>query len=235
MEDKEIIQLLIERLLEEGCWFTTKKDPTPKEPAYYYKLDQYGDLTEEAQEKVAQEIKDYIGDGAIDIEDAIGLWLHDNINECRVSYEDLLVTKFELKPVIDQIEAYDEVGKVEENKQLKRENYKTRIEEENTKSLNLISSMFTDNNFDSDSPEGQIVMRTSELFNVLSDKGYDVQVAFDNGESTNTILLGNQGGQAVITITNNTEPLRAFTSGSFEINEDNLNTLNDIKSQIETL
>jgi len=144
--------------------------------------------------------------------------------------------KFELKPVVDQIEAYDEIGVVTENKKsLKSESIKTRIEEENTKSLNLISSKFTDKDFSSDSPEGQIIMRTSELFNVLSDKGYDVQVAFDNGESTNTILLGNQGGQVIITITNTNEPLRAFTTGSFEINEDNINTLNDIKSQIEII
>lgn len=115
------------------------------------------------------------------------------------------------------------------------ENYKRRLKEENNKSANLISQMFQADDFDSDSKAGQIVMRTSELFNALSDKGYDVQVAFDNGESTNTILLGQQGGQVIITITDTNQPLRAFTSGNFEINDDNIQVLSDIKEQISTI
>lgn len=117
----------------------------------------------------------------------------------------------------------------------KEENVQRRLEEENNKSLNLISDMFKSKDFDSDSKAGQIVMRTSSLFNALSDKGYDVQVAFDNGESTNTILLGQQGGQIKITITDTNTPLRAFTDGSFELTEDNIKTLEDISKEIKTL
>lgn len=124
---------------------------------------------------------------------------------------------------------------IDENKQIKKEDYKRRLKEENNKSANLISQMFQADDFDSDSKAGQIVMRTSELFNALSDKGYDVQVAFDNGESTNTILLGQQGGQVIITITDTNQPLRAFTSGNFEINDDNIQVLSDIKEQISTI
>ena len=127
------------------------------------------------------------------------------------------------------------IDKIGENKLIKNEDYKRRLKEENNKSANLISQMFQADDFDSDSKAGQIVMRTSELFNALSDKGYDVQVAFDNGESTNTILLGQQGGQVVITITDTNQPLRAFSSGNFEINDDNLQILTDIKEQISTL
>lgn len=127
------------------------------------------------------------------------------------------------------------IDKICENKLIKNEDYKRRLKEENNKSANLISQMFQADDFDSDSKAGQIVMRTSELFNALSDKGYDVQVAFDNGESTNTILLGQQGGQVVITITDTNQPLRAFSSGNFEINDDNLQILTDIKEQISTL
>ena len=119
------------------------------------------------------------------------------------------------------------IDKIGENKLIKNEDYKRRLKEENNKSANLISQMFQADDFDSDSKAGQIVMRTSELFNALSDKGYDVQVAFDNGESTNTILLGQQGGQVVITITDTNQPLRAFSSGNFEINDDNLQILTD--------
>lgn len=120
-------------------------------------------------------------------------------------------------------------------KDKKIENYKRRLKEENNKSANLISDMFQSSDFDADSKQGQIVMRTSELFNALSDKGYDVQVSFDNGESTNAVLLGQQGGQVIITINNTDQPLRAFASGNFEITNDNMNVLKDIQEQITTL
>ena len=120
-------------------------------------------------------------------------------------------------------------------KDKKIENYKRRLKEENNKSANLISDMFQSSDFDADSKQGQIVMRTSELFNALSDKGYDVQVSFDNGESTNAVLLGQQGGQVIITINNTDQPLRAFASGNFEVTNDNINVLKDIQEQISTL
>ena len=122
-----------------------------------------------------------------------------------------------------------------ESKELKTENYKTRLKEENTKSLNLISQMFQDDDFDANSNEGKIVVKTSTLFNTLSDKGYDVQVGFDNGDSQSTILLGQQGGSVNITITDATKPLQAFTSGSIELNDDNLKVLKDITEIIQNI
>ena len=115
------------------------------------------------------------------------------------------------------------------------ENYQRRLDEVNNKSKNLISSMFTDNSFDSDSKQGQIVMRTSEMFNALSDKGYDVEVTFDNGESTSAIQLGQQGGKVMITITNTDQPLRAFTAGNIEVTDESIKILQDIQTQIEVL
>ena len=106
---------------------------------------------------------------------------------------------------------------------------------ENNKSLNLISSKLTDSDFDADSESGQIVLRTSELFNSLSDSGYDVQVAFDNGDSQSTILLGQQGAQIEITINNATSPLKAFVSGNFEINNDNLTILTDVLEKLGSI
>lgn len=124
--------------------------------------------------------------------------------------------------------------KVEEKKTL-QEGKRQRLNEENSKSKDLINSMVTARDFDSDSPQGQIILRTQELFNVLSDRGYDVQVTFDNGESQSVIMLGNQGGSILITITNTNQPLRAFTSGNFEITDDSIQILNDIKEQITAL
>ena len=95
--------------------------------------------------------------------------------------------------------------------------------------------MFTDNSFDSDSKQGQIIMRTSEMFNALSDKGYDVEVTFDNGESTSAIQLGQQGGKVMITITNTDQPLRAFTAGNIEVTDESIKILQDIQTQIEVL
>lgn len=228
MENNEIIELLTGKLKSEDMWFTQKTDPTWEEPARYYKLDEYGDLVESSAKQIVKEINALVGDGAVDITDAIDLWVSDACVDCRVAYKSALVTKFKSKPVVPGIEAY-------ENSVQLAENYKRRLAEENNKSANLISDMFKSPDFDAESEQGKIVMRTSELFNALSDKGYDVQVAFDNGESTNSILLGQQGGQVVITITNTNQPLRAFTSGNFEITDEAINTLNDIQSQISAL
>lgn len=116
---------------------------------------------------------------------------------------------------------------------LKTESVRTRMQEQNTKSANVISAMFTDPDFDADSKEGQIVMKTSELFNVLSEEGYDVQVFFDNGESQNVILLGDQGGQLNITITDANQPLRIYSSGNYEITQDNIKILQDVLNVIK--
>lgn len=508
MEIEEIICTLIAKLKADDMWFTTKQDPTFVEASDYYKLDEYGDLTDKSKEQVAKEIESYIGDGAVAIADALDLWINDAMAECRIAYTSSLVTIFKDKPVVDGIDAfvnpvplaesksieesteykskfddledlidihiktnddklkfynhfndekldsldgdnelkYDDwkaelstnnydgayeylidldadldvtMGKVDENievydtlenilnysieaignvpdvleykgntykaynvlmknyqdngrskikyinveddvnspddyfyvvvqltktetgfsgieKVIDIDNYtqvdnnnglfeqkeystlqqletdelllelekniatfddlkveleklgyvvskanydrdtiaprkyrlvknnqdcdidlrKTkdgkytwkideskqltesairRLNEENNKSANIISQMFQADDFDSDSNQGKIVMRTSELFNALSDKQYDVQVSFDNGESQSAILLGQQGGKVLITITNAEQPLRAFASGNFEITDDNIRTLADIQEQITAL
>ena len=227
MDEKTIIQMLLNKMLEEGLWFTTKNDPTYEEASSYYELDQYGDLTDKAQSKIVKEIEDKLGDGAVEIDDAIDIWINEAGSAYKIAYTDQLVTEFEPKPIVDQIEAY-EGGKIEES-------VKARLKEENNKSLNLISSKLTDSDFDADSESGQIVLRTSELFNSLSDSGYDVQVAFDNGDSQSTILLGQQGAQIEITINNATSPLKAFVSGNFEINNDNLTILTDVLEKLGSI
>lgn len=118
---------------------------------------------------------------------------------------------------------------------IKTENYKTRLREENNKSLELIGQMLQQDDFDANSNEGKIVVKTSELFNKLSDKGFDVQVNFDNGDSQSTILLSKQGGSVNITINNANDPLRAYTSGSFEVNNDTLQVLEDVQDVLNEL
>lgn len=130
-------------------------------------------------------------------------------------------------------EDWDDKVKIEENKIT--ENYQKRLNEVNTKSETTLNDMITSSDFDSDSKAGQIVIRTQELFNVLSDMGYDVDVAFDNGESTSSIQLGTLGGKVVITITDTDKPLRAFISGNFEITDDNLKIFKDIEEQLTVL
>lgn len=221
MEDRDyVINKLLQQLSELGVWFTTKNDPTWEEASSYYELDQYGDLTEKSMDKIYKEVTDKLGDGAVELEDAISIWIQEALSEYKLSYLECLVTEFEPKPVVDNIEAYP--VKLDEN-------YKTRLKEENNKSLNLISTMINDPDFDSESEDGQIVLKTSELFNKLSDKGYDVQVTFDNGESQSSILFGQQGGTVNITITKGNMDLKAFASGNFELNDDNLNSFKDIQ------
>lgn len=226
MEDKNIIEKLLQRMMEDNFWFTTKNDPTFEEASSYYELDEYGDLTTKAENKILDEIKAKVGDGAVDLEDAIELWISDAAMGYKIAYREYLVTQFEQRPVVDQIEAYE--VKLEES-------VKTRLKEENNKSLNAISEKLADPDFDEDSEAGQIVLKTSDLFNALSDEGYDVQVAFDNGESQSTILLGQQGGQIEITITKGSNPIKAFASGNFELNNDNLTTLTNVLERIGTI
>lgn len=122
-----------------------------------------------------------------------------------------------------------------ENKEIKTESVKTRLREENNKSLELIGQMLQQDDFNVNSNEGKIVVKTSELFNKLSDKGFDVQVNFDNGDSQSTILLSKQGGSVNITINNANDPLRAYTSGSFEVNNDTLKVLEDVQDVLNEL
>ena len=221
MENNEIYNLVISQMKDQSLWFTTKNDPTFEEPSYYIELDEYGDPTEKAVNKIVEEVKNYIGDGAVDVEEAVNLFINDQLMAYRISYIDNLVTNFEDKPVVDQIEA-------SENPVQLTESVKTNLKEESTQSLKLIGDKLSDPEFDPDSKAGQIVLKTSELFNQISDKDFDASVSFDNGDSQITILLGQTGGQVNITINDASQPVKAFLSGNMEINNYLLDDLRDI-------
>lgn len=168
-----------------------------------------------------------------------GTWsIYGKSDEGIIDYEDNVE---DYNECVKLLAKFDDVA-LQESKKLKSTltessdtSKRKRLNEENQKSADLISNALSSKDFDIDTPAGQIIKRTSELFNALSDKQYDVQVTFDNGESQSAILLGNQGGKVIITITNGNEPLKAFASGNFELTEENFEILNDIKEQISVL
>lgn len=282
---ENILDLVIETLRDNDTWFTTKNDPTIQEPSYYYELDKYGELTEEGKNKVIEDVQSYVGDGAICEDDAVEMWFNDNLCEFRLDYTDNLKTKFEPKPVVDQIEAYE--VKLQEDKNnsnhfnfkfkgditifqssrvvaletlqelldkfrksssnilkfeyniddgtTKTESYKTRLREENSKSREALDKVLNDETFDAESNRGKMILRAQEVFNKLSDLGYNVEVTIDNGDAELDILLGQQGGKAVITLNSDNQPIKAFASGNFELTKSNLEILNDINEQIQNI
>ena len=115
------------------------------------------------------------------------------------------------------------------------EDYQKRLQEVNNKSANVITDAMQDQNFDAESNSGKIILRTQRLFTALSDKGLDVDVTLDNGESTNTIQLGTAGGKIVITITDDVKPLQAFIAGNVEINDDIINGFQQIADCIKSI
>ena len=282
---ENILDLVIETLRDNDTWFTTKNDPTIQEPSYYYELDKYGQLTEEGKNKVIKDVQSYVGDGAICEDDAVEMWFNDNLCEFRLDYTDNLKTKFEPKPVVDQIEAYE--VKLQEDKNnsnhfnfkfkgditifqssrvvaletlqelldkfkksssnilkfeyniddgtTKTESYKTRLREENSKSREALDKVLNDETFDAESNRGKMILRAQEVFNKLSDLGYNVEVTIDNGDAELDILLGQQGGKAVITLNSDNQPIKAFASGNFELTKSNLEILNDINEQIQNI
>ena len=120
------------------------------------------------------------------------------------------------------------VSSLQEKKSIKLEGARERLDERNEQSADIIEKALqgiTDNTSDK---ENGIITKTSELFNSLSDRGYDVQVSFDNGESTSSISIGQQGANILITITDPEQPLRAFASGNFELNDDTIKMIKDI-------
>lgn len=106
-ENINIMELVLDTLNRDDLWFTQKTDPTYQEASSYYELDEFGDPTEKTIKKIEKEVNSLIGDGAVDIIDAIELWKNDQIAEFRLDFRDNLVTKFELKPVVDNIKAYE--------------------------------------------------------------------------------------------------------------------------------
>lgn len=106
-ENIDIIGIVLDTLKRDGIWFTQKTDPTYQEAPSYYKLDEYGDPDEKTMKKIEKEVKSLIGDGAVDISDAIELWKNDQMVDCRLDFIENLVTEFKAKPVVDGINAYE--------------------------------------------------------------------------------------------------------------------------------
>lgn len=243
----EAIKMWIEKSLAEGKiaykdYLVTKfKDkPVVDDIQAYEVKTENKELNESefANEDLLNDFTQYVANNAVELKD--GLYEIEVPKE--LGYEPVLNTDMLKKAYMKVKKLFNldngDTSIIFENKKVEtnlKESVKTRLKEENTKSLNLISQMFQNDDFDANSNEGKIVVKTSTLFNTLSDKGYDVQVGFDNGDSQSTILLGQQGGSVNITITDATKPLQAFTSGSIELNDDNLKVLQDITEIIQNI
>lgn len=127
---------------------------------------------------------------------------------------------------------FNEALDVKSNRKALTEGARERLDERNEQSASVIDKALQGISEDTSDKESGIIIKTSELFKKLSDRGYDVQVSFDNGESTSSIAIGQQGANVLITITDADQPLRAFISGNLEINDDSLKM---IKSIMEVL
>lgn len=127
---------------------------------------------------------------------------------------------------------FSEALEVKNEKKPLTEGARQRLDERNEQSADIIEKALQGITAETSEQESGIINKTSELFQQLSDRGYDVQVSFDNGESTSSIAIGQQGANVLITITDAEQPLRAFASGNFEINDDSLKM---IKSIMEVL
>ena len=110
-----------------------------------------------------------------------------------------------------------------------KENARKRLDERNEQSADIIAKALAEITPDTNEKESGIINKTSELFNELSEKNYDVQVAFDNGESQLQIDIGQQGASAMITITDANQPIRTFISGNFELTDENIRAIQDLK------
>lgn len=238
----EIVRKLIDRMREKGVWFTTETDPVIC-LGEFYTLDKYGYPTEKAEKQIEKEIKDKVGDGAVDIDEAIDNFIGEAIiDKNTIDYVENLVTKFENEPVIsDEIGAYTNYRYANFNTRKNRykRNFilesRKKLNEENTKSRETIDNIINDTKFDANSNEGKIIMRTNNIFNILSKANYDVTVSIDNGETTSSISIDNQNAQVLITVTNADQELRAYTTGTFEITDENIKTIQDIKNIIKDL
>ena len=124
-ENINIIELVLDTLNRDDLWFTQKTDPTYQEASSYYELDEFGDPTEKTIKKIEKEVNSLIGDGAIDIIDAVELWKNDQIAEFRLDFRDNLVTKFEPKPVVDNIKAYENSVQFPQSKKVEAKTKKT--------------------------------------------------------------------------------------------------------------
>lgn len=136
---------------------------------------------------------------------------------------------------LNKYKKIDECSSVNFNNYTKdklEEGVRQRLNERNEQSAGIIEQALAGITSETSDKESGIITKTSELFNSLSDRGYDVQVSFDNGESTSSISIGQQGANILITITDPEQPLRAFASGNFEINDDSIKM---IKSIMEVL
>lgn len=106
----DILEVTLDRMEQEGVWFTTKDDKLYANAKDLYRLDKYGELEDKSKERLVNEVEQYLGDGAAFIIEAVDQWLEDNLAEGIIGYVDTLAMNFEIKPATEEITAYQEQG-----------------------------------------------------------------------------------------------------------------------------
>ena len=112
---------------------------------------------------------------------------------------------------------------------------RVRLHEENSKSSKLIADTLQAANFDAESNQGKIVLRTSKLFTKLSSDGFDVSVEIDNGQTQSTIQIGNTGAEVIITVMNDTDKFTPYVSGNYELTKDVIDMLTKIMNSVSQI
>ena len=136
MDNEEIINNLYEKLKSEDLWFVTEID-YDFGGADLYKLNEYGKLADEREiSKVVKEIEDYIGNGAIDITDAIQCWIDNALMNSQISYITNLHNKFEDEELVDGMNIYEvDLNKEHYKKVTKQESKKTETTDKELKKM----------------------------------------------------------------------------------------------------
>lgn len=265
-EDKDLcIQRFLEdiKLEEDVDDLKTDEEPKEEELGAEVKLEESKDeKLEEAKYLIITRDKDYIsnkknikeltttyGKGKFQIYDSNGTLIHPEgiyDGEDRIWASTFIKTHKVGDEVPDAVDWYYHEYEPKEEKQMSeskkitesrkasekktlKENARKRLDERNEQSADIIEKALAGITSDTNEKESGIINKTSEIFNELSKKNYDVQVAFDNGESQLQIDMGQQGASAMITITDANQPIRTFISGNFELTDENIRAIQDLK------
>lgn len=110
INQEDLLKIALDRLDQEGLWFTTKDDKLYANAKDLYKLDEYGELTNKAKERLVNEVMQYLGDGASFLIEAVDQWIEDNLIEGILGYVDTLAMNFEIPEVTEEVTAYSENG-----------------------------------------------------------------------------------------------------------------------------
>nr|DAK38395.1 MAG TPA: hypothetical protein [Caudoviricetes sp.] len=102
-----------------------------------------------------------------------------------------------------------------------------------TEGNEVVEQEINDPNFNPESSEGQVLLRTQQLYTQLMQARIDSDVTYDNGEGQVTITL-NDGGQIIIPITDNNTKLE-MVGNNLVLNQDLVQLVNQLIQIIDRI